>query len=249
MRTKYPLLKLFVALWLLFGYTHLQAHEDTLHTVSTSANVDFVSRYIWRGIEIGHAPGIQPALSATWKGFTLGSWGSYKLTGAGGQETDFYLSKSVGFVTVAVWDYWNFCDTTATDFFNYGNTTTAHLLEAQVLLSGGETLPFNFLASWFFYGADPSRSIYFELQKWLEIEFNSEVELLNMIRKGEFRLAITGSYLLSVEERFAPGTIVDMYCYIGLYLELSIKAKLNLMLKENDFPIIVEEDLGLNLKS
>jgi RsiW-degrading membrane proteinase PrsW (M82 family) len=86
------------------------------------------------------------------------------------------------------------------------------------------------------------------LQKWLEIEFNSEVEILNMIRKGEFQSTKTGIYLISVKERFPPGTIVDMYCYIGLYLELSIKAKRNLMLKENDFPIFIEEDMESKLK-
>jgi RsiW-degrading membrane proteinase PrsW (M82 family) len=86
------------------------------------------------------------------------------------------------------------------------------------------------------------------LQQWLEIEFNSEVEILNMIRKGEFRSTKTGIYLISVKERFAPGTIVDMYCYIGLYLELSIKAKRNLMLRENDFPIIVEADMESKLR-
>ncbi|MEI6049883.1 MAG: PrsW family glutamic-type intramembrane protease [Bacteroidota bacterium] len=87
-----------------------------------------------------------------------------------------------------------------------------------------------------------------KLQHWLEIEFNSEVEILNMIRKGVLRSTNTGSYLMSVKERFTPETIVDMYCYIALYLELSIKAKRNLMLKENDFPIIVEDDLESKLK-
>jgi RsiW-degrading membrane proteinase PrsW (M82 family) len=86
------------------------------------------------------------------------------------------------------------------------------------------------------------------LQQWLEIEFNSEVELLNMIRKGGFRSTKAGSYLLSLRERFTPETIVDMYCYIDLYLELSIKAKRNLMLKENDFPVIVEDDLQPKMK-
>ncbi|MFA6129188.1 MAG: PrsW family glutamic-type intramembrane protease [Bacteroidales bacterium] len=81
------------------------------------------------------------------------------------------------------------------------------------------------------------------LQQWLEIEFNSEVELLGMIRKGEFRSTRAGTYLLSLKERFSPETIVDMYWYIGLYLELSIKAKRNVMLRQNDFPILVEEDL------
>jgi hypothetical protein len=87
-----------------------------------------------------------------------------------------------------------------------------------------------------------------KIQQWLEIEFNSEIEILNMIRKGEFQSTNTGKFLLSVRERFSPEIIVDMYCYIGLYLELSIKAKRNLMLKENDFPIIVEDDLEPKLK-
>jgi RsiW-degrading membrane proteinase PrsW (M82 family) len=86
------------------------------------------------------------------------------------------------------------------------------------------------------------------LQKWLEIEFDSEVEILTMIRKGKMSSTKTGLYLLTVKERFSPETIVDMYCYISLYLELSIKAKRNLMLKENEFPIIIEEDLELKLK-
>ena len=86
-----------------------------------------------------------------------------------------------------------------------------------------------------------------KLQQWLEIEFSSEVEILNMIRKGEFSFTKPGKYLRLLKEQFAPEIIVDMYCYIGLYLELSIKAKRNLMLKENDFHIIAEEDLQLKL--
>ncbi|MEI6050179.1 MAG: hypothetical protein WCS03_14845 [Bacteroidota bacterium] len=191
-KTKSSAILFFAACFLLFQSTLLSGQTDTLPAVSTSANVDIVSRYIWRGLEIGHAPGIQPALSANWKGFTLGAWGSYKLTGAGGQETDFYLSKSVSFVTVSVWDYWSFCDTTATDFFNYRNNTTAHLLEAQVLFSGGETLPFNFLASYFFHGADPSRSIYLELQYVHKLDIANLVVFAGYQAKGTYYASKTG---------------------------------------------------------
>ncbi len=86
-----------------------------------------------------------------------------------------------------------------------------------------------------------------KLQKWLEIEFNSEVEILNMIRKGNFSSTKAGIYLKSLKEQFASETILDMYCYIDLYLELSIKAKRNMMLKENEFPIIVEDDIQAKL--
>jgi hypothetical protein len=164
MKIKSGAIQSFAVLCLFFYAPSLTAQSDTIPAVSVSANVDLVSRFIWRGMDIGHAPSIQPAVSASWKGFTLGAWGAYKLTGEGGQETDFYLSKTLGFVTIAVWDYWSFCDTTVMDFFNYSQKTTAHMLEAQVVLSGGETVPFNFLASYFFYGADTSKSVYLELQ-------------------------------------------------------------------------------------
>jgi hypothetical protein len=140
------------------------AQTDSLPCISVTANVDLMSRYIWRGQNYGQSPSIQPGVSATWKGFTLGAWGAYKFTGPGEQETDFYLSKSICFVTISVWDYWTFSDTSMMDFFNYHYGTTSHLLEGQILLSGGEKLPFNFLASYFFYGADLTRSIYLELQ-------------------------------------------------------------------------------------
>lgn len=87
-----------------------------------------------------------------------------------------------------------------------------------------------------------------KLQKWLEIELNSEVELLNMIRKGEFRSTKAGNFLLSMRERFTPEVIVDMYCYIALFLELSIKAKRNVMLNETGFPMMIEKDIEPKLK-
>ena len=86
-----------------------------------------------------------------------------------------------------------------------------------------------------------------KLQNWLEIEFNSEIEILNMIHKGEFSSTKAGMYLKSLKMQFNSETILDMYCYIDLYLELSIKAKRNLMLKENEFPIIIEPDIQSKL--
>jgi len=164
MRIHYSAIKVFALSFMFIGSPALFAQPDTLHAIATSANIDLMSRYIWRGQEYGQSPSIQPGMSATWKDFTLGSWGAYKFTGAGTQETDFYLSRDIGPVTCAIWDYWSFCDTASMDFFNYNQKTTSHLLEAQVLLSGGESLPFNLLGSYFFHGADSTKSIYLELQ-------------------------------------------------------------------------------------
>jgi hypothetical protein len=142
----------------------VSAQSDSTSSFSFSANIDLMSRYIWRGQEYGQSPSIQPGLSLTWKGFTLGGWGAYKVTGPGEQETDFYLSKTIQFFTVAVWDYWVFCDTAKTNYFDYKPHSTGHLLELQLVFSGNKKIPFNFMGSYFFYGADTTRSIYLELQ-------------------------------------------------------------------------------------
>lgn len=87
-----------------------------------------------------------------------------------------------------------------------------------------------------------------ELQRWLEVEFTTEVELLQMIRKGQFLGTKAGEYLASLKNRFAPEVLLDMYCYFSLYLELSIKAKRNLMFRENGFAVPDEPEVKDQLK-
>lgn len=73
------------------------------------------------------------------------------------------------------------------------------------------------------------------IRNWLELEFDSEVNMLRMIRKGRFSETKTGRFLLSVRTHYPPETVFDMYCYISLYLELSMKAKAMMILQENGF--------------
>ncbi len=76
-----------------------------------------------------------------------------------------------------------------------------------------------------------------QMGDWLESEFSSEIDLLKMINKGEFTSTKAGEYLLSIKEQFSKEVIFDMYCYLRIYLELSIKAKSNIMLKESGIDI------------
>ena len=85
------------------------------------------------------------------------------------------------------------------------------------------------------------------LQNWMELELSSEVELLKMIRQGRFSSTRTGQYLASLRQRFPGEMILDMYCYLQLYLELSLKAKRNIMLRENGFSLSREEGIGEKL--
>lgn len=85
------------------------------------------------------------------------------------------------------------------------------------------------------------------LRKWLEMEFFSEIELLSRIKKGEISQTKAGEYIISLKERFRPDAILDMYCYLSLYLELSVKAKRNIMLRESGLEPPQEEDIEQKL--
>ena len=67
---------------------------------------------------------------------------------------------------------------------------------------------------------------------WLDEGINNEITLLGAVRRGEFATTKAGEYLLSLRDNYPPETFFDMLCYIQNYLELSIAAKSNLMLKE-----------------
>jgi hypothetical protein len=164
MRKKSIAFQVYVLVILFIGSSSLFAQTDTIPKISTEVSIDLYSHYIWRGQNYGHKPSIQPGLSASWNDFTLGYWGAYRIAGSGDHETDFYIEKTIGPVTFSVWDYWSYSDSASNNYFDYNKNTTSHVLEAQVLLSGGEKLPFNLLGSYFFYGADPTRSMYLELQ-------------------------------------------------------------------------------------
>jgi RsiW-degrading membrane proteinase PrsW (M82 family) len=81
------------------------------------------------------------------------------------------------------------------------------------------------------------------IRDWLELEFDSEVGMLRMIRKGQFSQTKTGDYLVSLKAHFPGEMVLDMYCFISLYLELSMKAKSLMMLKENDLVIPSDPEL------
>jgi len=86
------------------------------------------------------------------------------------------------------------------------------------------------------------------IRKWLEMEFDSEVKLLGMIKKGKFIETRSGAFLVSVKKHFPAEIVMDIYCFISLYLELSVKAKSLLMLKENDLTVITDPETPAKMK-
>lgn len=75
------------------------------------------------------------------------------------------------------------------------------------------------------------------IHNWIDQCLNNDVALLASIKKGELSKTNAGKYLLSIKDAFPPEVFFDICCYISEYLELSIVAKSNLILKGTGFPI------------
>ncbi|HCY76670.1 MAG TPA: hypothetical protein DHV28_12190 [Ignavibacteriales bacterium] len=122
--------------------------------LSLSAGADVVSRYIWRGINVNDAINIQPALSLSVSGFSVGFWGSYSLSNNSseniyGQELDTWLGYSYAFengmsIGAIVTDYY-FANAGIKwgNFNNYDDPEGpgAHTIETGLLLRGPDSFP------------------------------------------------------------------------------------------------------------
>jgi hypothetical protein len=87
------------------------------------------------------------------------------------------------------------------------------------------------------------------LREWLESDLDSDVELLHAINSGEFSDTHGGKYLQSLQDKFEGPVVADMLCYLRLHVELALRAKGVLMLKESGFPEPpIDEDLRAQIQ-
>jgi hypothetical protein len=147
--------------------------EKVDRSATFNLGADLVSRYIWRGIDYGNSPAIQPALSFSWKGFNIGAWGSYAFAKQSIQvndttvadagtyaETDLFISYTYQWFTLIIFDYFTVNGLSPNEgnrYFDYNNATTGHALEGSFVFEGTEKVPLQVMASTFFYGNDKNR--------------------------------------------------------------------------------------------
>lgn len=83
---------------------------------------------------------------------------------------------------------------------------------------------------------------------WLDMEMFSEIELLGAMQRGEFANSRAGQYMMTIRKQFAPEKFLDMYCYVKIYLEMSILSKRNMMLAEAGLEIPPDDDTERKIK-
>ena len=73
------------------------------------------------------------------------------------------------------------------------------------------------------------------VEEWLDVGFDADTELLELINSGELSNSHVGEYLQSLRERFEGPIVADLLCYLRLHVELALRAKGLLMMREHGF--------------
>jgi len=150
----------FILLFMLYFLCNNKIHAQNKDTSKINISTDVVSRYIWRGIEYGKSPSIQPTLSLTKGSFEIGVWGAFNTTGTY-NELDPYAKYTLKNFTLTLTDY--FINSTSnpnkTKYFNYNQWTTNHTLEGSLQYKGPDKFPISILVGTYFYGNDRKTSI------------------------------------------------------------------------------------------
>lgn len=133
----------------------------SVHGQELSVGSDIVSRYIWRGFDLGAgSPSIQPNIAFSASGFEAGFWAALPTSDPNAlEEIDFYasytfnLNNSSG-ISIGFTDYMNPNNGTRIgNFNNYDdpNGSGAHFLEANLNYFGPENFPLSLSFNLFFY--------------------------------------------------------------------------------------------------
>jgi RsiW-degrading membrane proteinase PrsW (M82 family) len=78
---------------------------------------------------------------------------------------------------------------------------------------------------------------------WLEVGFDTDRELLELITSEKISASRIGGYLQSLKKTFPAEIVFDILCYLRLRLELAIKAKGLLLMREAGFNPAADSDI------
>jgi RsiW-degrading membrane proteinase PrsW (M82 family) len=106
-----------------------------------------------------------------------------------------------------------------------------HFFFSPVLMTFGQLVIFPLLTIFVYSKSEAA------LQEWLEAGLDVDVWLLDYINTGRLHQTKIGEYLHKLQNQFAGEVMADMICYIRLNLELAIRAKGIILMRESGFPV------------
>ncbi|OFX43547.1 MAG: hypothetical protein A2046_01470 [Bacteroidetes bacterium GWA2_30_7] len=149
---------LLICCFIIANLAHAQESSDSTKSKwKVNVAADLMSRYIWRGLDYGASPNIQPTLALRKGNFEVGYWGAISILGTY-SEVDLYAKYSYKNFSAIVTDYFFPIDGVPTNnyqkYFNYNSDNTNHLAEVVLQYKGGEKFPLSLLAGTIVYGND-----------------------------------------------------------------------------------------------
>lgn len=187
--------------------------------ISVEPSATLTSRFIYRGLDLGSSPQIQPSISMRSGAFNLTLWGSHPLAvtpdGDEYKEVKFWMNYTfdAGNLTVTP-QLENHFDANS-DLFDFDDATTTHVLQASVNVAGkGDVAP-NVLLGYAFWGNEGLEpTLYIEtgvgfdagdvsLRPFLSTQYSEEGGFVDLDYGGNFvmsQLGISASRTLEVSE-------------------------------------------------
>ena len=85
-------------------------------------------------------------------------------------------------------------------------------------------------------------------RNWLGMGMDADTELLEVITSGGISQTRVGRYLESLKTSFSGEVVADMLCFLRIYLELAVRAKGILLMREAGFEISSDPEIRAKLE-
>lgn len=176
--------KTILLLFLNFIALFIYAQDSALvkqSRIEVDFSVDFVSSYVWRGLQFSEGINIQPVVSLKMDGFEFGVWGSGNFT-ANYNEIDLFSSYTFKGFTFGVVDYFftgNQSINASNNYFDYSANTTNHYIELSAGYENPGKYPFRLLVATFVYGADRDANNNNYFSSYIEFGYKLNMKHIN----------------------------------------------------------------------
>ncbi len=220
-------MKLLVRNIILFIFLFSTGFAQEKSAINLNFGADLVSRYIWRGMDLGgnpSTPQFQPFVNFDFNlscnhTLTLGAWGSYGFTGSY-NESDLsvkytFTKEDFGTITASVIDF--YFPYEQLDFFNYNSDGTgSHIVEMDLSYDGTADFPIHLLiANNLVNRTEGDKTLYAEIGYTVPVNEYSlyfvvgganGTSVWNQVNEDGFKLTnigVTASKVVKISETFS----------------------------------------------
>lgn len=252
--------KIFLIISILIGFGYInqiKAQDTDSCNWEYKANVDLFSRYVWRGVDFGNSPSIQPTMKFVYKEkLEFGLWGAFA-TNDPYQEVDLFCkySFSKNRFSLLATDYYILPNATFNqNYFDFGKSTTAHTLELTASFNGVEKFPLTFSLNTMLYGADrifsdSSKNTTTNLYEYnFKSAYSTYLELAYTFKTKKGDLNVFGGYNVN-------GVDIEDVLFVGgegFYFDgpglTNLGVKLSKTIEINNFSLPITTQFSLNPK-